>query len=228
MKLSFYTFIFAVMLTPINTYNSDTQDSTQMENFNLRMPILLPFLTGLHTFSAPNQKLHITFHLSTSNEVTKNALLKHLFSEEKKRNFYNYIKAQNPCILDNQIALLFKNRQQKTFEQATDPLNFASIENHVKKALSFSFINEQTVLVALALSDTKKPFTRSIQLFNTHEFSPEPPVVTFNPEQKTITQTFKIRHKNTPRKPLHIASWLYMKKTPIQERVQEKQLNKSI
>lgn len=215
MKLSFYPFILAITLTSANTHSSHSSShSDPTINFDLSMICRnVPFLTQLHTFSTPDQKIHATFHLSNSNDITKRIMSRHLFSEEKKRHFFSCAKKQMPSLPDEEIEQMFQSRQTRILEQATDPENFATLETPIKNALRFKFIDEQTVCVSLNLEEQLSPFVRNIRLFSYQEFSPEPPIVTFNPEEKTVTQTFNILHKNAPKKPLHVASWLYMKRT---------------
>lgn len=213
MKLSCFTVILNIILIPFSTITSDMPNLSQMRIFNLRMRChYLPYLTELHTFSTPDEKIHATFHLTTSNNATRNAIYRHLFSEEKKIKFQTEAKTKNPSLSPDEIEQLFQDRQHRALEQATDPRNFATLKPYAEKALSFNFIDKQTVEVSLALVDENNPFVRQIKLFDTHEFSPEPPIVTFNAQNHSITQTFNIQHKDSVKKRLHAASWLYMKK----------------
>lgn len=212
MKLRLSALILYITLTSFNAQSSDEKNLAPMKSFNLTMMInRIPFLTELHTFYTPDDsKLHVVFHLTTSNGATKRAVQNYLFSEEKKQQFFDKIKTKKPCISENELEKLFQECQLKALEQATDPNNFASLEPFIKKALNFKFITKEIVNVSLNLTENHTPFIRPIRLFDTHEFSPEPPAIVFDTPNQTITQIFNTRHKDAEKKRLHEASWLYM------------------
>lgn len=210
MNVSHRLFILHITIFSLNLYSSNQNNTDLMRRFNLSMMINLPMLCRLHTYSTPNSQLHVTYHLTNSDYATYAAIRAHLFSAHQKQDFFAKYRTARPNITNEELEELFQTKRSRALEQATDPQNFATIEPHARQTLTFKFINKQTIETSLALIRADAPFRREIRLFDTHEFSPEIPTVTFNAQEKTITQTFNIQHKDAPQKPQHAASWLYI------------------
>lgn len=217
MELRFFLFILYITLMPLNAHCSQGSSHAMASCDNL------PFLTGFHVSFSQSKEIHATYHLTTSNDATKEALFQDLFSQEKREKLKRKIMAKSPYFSENEFERFFQNRQQIAFEQATNPQNFAMIENCMRAALCFNFINRQTVRTSLALSDNIAPFASEITMNIDEEFSPAPPVVIFNAQEQTITQVFKTQLIDAPQGLVH-ASWLYMNKEPFMNHVQNHEL----
>jgi len=203
----FHVFIFYAIIISLNAYGSESNIlnsvAANIQDF--------PLIKRIQSDIIQNNKLCVTLHLDTSDRVTQKAFFAHLFSQEKKQNFFQRFRQRNPSIQDEELEILFLNNQSEALKKAVHPDNFAMIESHVIQGLTFSFINKNIVRISMEIIDTHEQFSHKITL-NDHEFKPEPPVVTFNAQQKTITQTFAIYNPNDLRERLHAASWLYMQK----------------